>query len=94
MGILAYGAKYASALYGLFREAVDVTIVDGGDRRAYQQDPRNRREALEELRADLAEGADLVMVKPAVAISTSSLPSGPSSTSRSRRTTCRASTPW
>src|SRR5918992_5321080 len=43
--ILAYAAKYASALYGPFREAVDVAIVDGGDRRAYQQDPRNRREA-------------------------------------------------
>jgi porphobilinogen synthase len=65
--ILAYGAKYASALYGPFREAVDVTIAGGGDRKAYQQDPRNAREALEEIRADLAEGADMVMVKPAVA---------------------------
>jgi porphobilinogen synthase len=67
MAILAYGAKYASALYGPFREAVDVTIAGGGDRKAYQQDPRNAREALEEIRADLAEGADMVMVKPAVA---------------------------
>jgi porphobilinogen synthase len=67
VAILAYGAKYASALYGPFREAVDVTIVGGGDRKAYQQDPRNGREALEEIRADLAEGADMVMVKPAVA---------------------------
>jgi porphobilinogen synthase len=67
VAILAYGAKYASALYGPFREAVDVTIVGGGDRKAYQQDPRNAREALEEIRADLAEGADMVMVKPAVA---------------------------
>jgi porphobilinogen synthase len=67
VAILAYGAKYASALYGPFREAVDVTIAGGGDRRAYQQDPRNAREALEEIRADLAEGADMVMVKPAVA---------------------------
>jgi porphobilinogen synthase len=67
VAILAYGAKYASALYGPFRDAVDVTIVGGGDRKAYQQDPRNAREALEEIRADLAEGADMVMVKPALA---------------------------
>ncbi len=67
VAILAYGAKYASALYGPFREAVDVTIVGGGDRKAYQQDPRNAREALEEIRADLSEGADMVMVKPALA---------------------------
>ena len=65
--ILAYAAKYASALYGPFRDAVDVTIAGGGDRKAYQQDPRNAREALEEIRADLAEGADMVMVKPALA---------------------------
>jgi porphobilinogen synthase len=67
VAILAYSAKYASALYGPFREAVDVTIAGGGDRKAYQQDPRNGREALEEIRADLAEGADMVMVKPALA---------------------------
>ncbi len=65
--ILAYAAKYASALYGPFREAVDVEIADGGDRKGYQQDPRNAREALAEIRADIAEGADLVMVKPALA---------------------------
>jgi porphobilinogen synthase len=65
--ILAYAAKYASALYGPFRDAVDVTIADGGDRRGYQQDPANGREALAEIRADLDEGADLVMVKPALA---------------------------
>jgi porphobilinogen synthase len=65
--ILAYAAKYASALYGPFRDAVDVTIAGGGDRRGYQQDPRNGREALEEVRLDIAEGADIVMVKPAVA---------------------------
>ena len=65
--ILAYAVKYASALYGPFRDAVDVTIVGGGDRRAYQQDPRNGREALEEVRLDIAEGADMVMVKPALA---------------------------
>lgn len=64
--ILAYAAKYASALYGPFRDAVDVTIVGGGDRRDYQQDPRNAREALEEIRTDVAEGADMVMVKPAL----------------------------
>ncbi len=65
--ILAYAAKYASALYGPFREAVDVRIVAGGDRKGYQQDPPNAREALEEIRSDIAEGADIVMVKPAVA---------------------------
>jgi len=68
VAILAYAAKYASALYGPFREAVDVTIVGPvRDRKAYQQDPRNAREALEETRADLTEGADMVMVKPALA---------------------------
>ena len=65
--ILAYSAKYASALYGPFRDAVDVHIAGGGDRKGYQQDWRNRREALAEVRADVAEGADLVMVKPALA---------------------------
>jgi porphobilinogen synthase len=64
--ILAYAAKYASALYGPFRDAVDVQIVGGGDRRGYQQDPANVREALAEIRADVAEGADMVMVKPAL----------------------------
>ena len=65
--ILAYSAKYASALYVPFRDAVDVTIVGGGDRKGYQQDWHNGREALEEVRLDLAEGADIVMVKPALA---------------------------
>ncbi|MEO5678607.1 MAG: porphobilinogen synthase [Acidimicrobiales bacterium] len=65
--IVAYAAKYASALYGPFRHAVDVIIIGGGDRRGYQQDPRNRREALAEVRLDLDEGADVVMVKPALA---------------------------
>ncbi len=65
--ILAYAAKFASALYGPFRDAVDVTIVGGGDRKGYQQDPRNAREALEEIQLDLDEGADMVMVKPALA---------------------------
>jgi porphobilinogen synthase len=67
VAVLAYAAKYASALYGPFRDAVDVTIAGGGDRKGYQQDYRNGREALEEIRADLAEGADMVMVKPAMA---------------------------
>jgi porphobilinogen synthase len=65
VAILGYSAKYASALYGPFRDAVDVTIADGGDRKSYQQDPRNAREALVEVLADLAQGADMVMVKPA-----------------------------
>ena len=64
--ILAYAVKYASALYGPFRDAVDVQIVGGGDRKGYQQDWRNAREALMEMQLDLDEGADMVMVKPAV----------------------------
>ena len=67
VAIMAYAAKYASALYGPFRDAVDVQIADGGDRRDYQQDPRNAREALAELHADVGEGADIAMVKPALA---------------------------
>jgi len=67
VAICAYAAKYASALYGPFREAVDVTIVGGGDRKAYQQDVSGSvREALAEVALDLDEGADIVMVKPAV----------------------------
>ena len=61
--ILAYAAKYASALYGPFREAVDSALT--GDRRTYQQDPANRRESLREVALDVAEAADIVMVKPA-----------------------------
>ena len=64
--IMAYAAKYASGLYGPFREAVGVEIAGGGDRRGYQQDYANRREALREARADVAQGADIVMVKPAM----------------------------
>jgi porphobilinogen synthase len=64
--ILAYAAKYASAMYGPFRDAAGVSIADGGDRRGYQQDPRNRREALAEVGLDVGEGADMVMVKPAL----------------------------
>jgi porphobilinogen synthase len=64
-GILAYTAKYASAFYGPFREAVNSQLK--GDRKTYQQDPANAREALRELALDLEEGADVVMVKPAMA---------------------------
>lgn len=64
-GILAYSAKYASAFYGPFREAVDSQL--SGDRNTYQQDPGNAREALREIELDVAEGADAVMVKPALA---------------------------
>ncbi len=67
VAILGYSAKYASGLYGPFRDAVDVSIADGGDRKGYQQDFRNAREALVEVHADIAQGADMVMVKPALA---------------------------
>ncbi|XVV12187.1 porphobilinogen synthase [Actinoplanes sp. CA-131856] len=62
VSILAYSAKYAGAFYGPFREAVESTLQ--GDRRQYQQDPPNLREALREVDLDIAEGADIVMVKP------------------------------
>jgi porphobilinogen synthase len=65
VAIMAYAAKFASAFYGPFREAVASTLT--GDRRSYQQDPRNVREALREIALDVAEGADIVMVKPALA---------------------------
>ncbi len=65
VSILAYSAKYASAFYGPFREAVDSSLQ--GDRRTYQQDPPNVREGVREAVLDIAEGADLVMVKPALA---------------------------
>jgi porphobilinogen synthase len=64
VSILAYTAKYAGAFYGPFREAVESTLQ--GDRRTYQQDPPNVREALREVELDVAEGADIVMVKPAM----------------------------
>jgi porphobilinogen synthase len=67
VAIMAYAAKYASALYGPFRDAVDVTITGGGDRKGYQQDFRNSREAQLEIDLDIEEGADIVMVKPALA---------------------------
>ncbi|MEZ4962205.1 MAG: porphobilinogen synthase [Saprospiraceae bacterium] len=65
-GILAYSAKYASAFYGPFRDALD-SAPGFGDKRSYQMDIRNSREALRETALDIAEGADMVMVKPALA---------------------------
>jgi porphobilinogen synthase len=62
--VLAYSAKYASAFYGPFRDAVESTLE--GDRKTYQQDPANVLESLREVQLDVAEGADLVMVKPAL----------------------------
>lgn len=67
VAIMAYSAKYASAEYGPFRDAVDVRIAGGGDRKGYQQDWRNSREAVREVLEDIDQGADIVMVKPALA---------------------------
>ena len=64
--IMAYSAKYASGFYGPFREAAD-SAPQMGDRRSYQMDPPNRREALREIAQDIDEGADMVMVKPGLA---------------------------
>ncbi|MFJ6195860.1 porphobilinogen synthase [Micromonospora sp. NPDC092111] len=64
VAVLAYAVKYASAFYGPFRDAVESAL--DGDRRSYQQDPANLRESLREVALDVAEGADLVMVKPAL----------------------------
>lgn len=66
VGIMAYSAKYASAYYGPFRQAVD-SAPKSGDRKAYQMDPANSDEALREVALDVEEGADIVMVKPALA---------------------------
>ncbi|MEK7354974.1 MAG: porphobilinogen synthase, partial [Bdellovibrionota bacterium] len=63
-GILAYSAKYASAFYGPFREALD-SAPRAGDKKTYQMDPANKREALREVALDVQQGADIVMVKPA-----------------------------
>lgn len=65
VGIMAYAAKYASAFYGPFRDALD-SAPKAGDKKTYQMDPANKREALREVRLDLEEGADMVMVKPAL----------------------------
>jgi porphobilinogen synthase len=66
VAIMAYSAKYASGLYGPFRDAVDVQIADGGNRKGYQQDWRNARESMREVLADIEQGADIVMIKPAL----------------------------
>lgn len=66
VAIMAYSAKYASGLYGPFRDAVDVQIVSGGNRKGYQQDWRNARESMREVLADIEQGADIVMIKPAL----------------------------
>jgi porphobilinogen synthase len=63
--IMSYAAKYASAFYGPFREAAEST-PQFGDRRSYQMDPSNRREALKEIELDIEEGSDIIMVKPAL----------------------------
>jgi porphobilinogen synthase len=63
--ILAYAAKFASAFYGPFRDAVESQLT--GDRKSYQQDPANAKDSLREIRLDVAEGADIIMVKPALA---------------------------
>ena len=66
VAIMAYSAKYASGLYGPFRDAVDVEIAGGGNRKGYQQDWRNARESMREVLADIEQGADIVMIKPAL----------------------------
>jgi porphobilinogen synthase len=65
IGIMAYSAKYASGFYGPFREAAE-SAPQFGDRRGYQMDPANVREAIREMELDVAEGADMIMVKPAL----------------------------
>jgi porphobilinogen synthase len=66
VSIMSYAVKYASAYYGPFRDAADST-PQFGDRRGYQMDPANSREAMREVELDIAEGADIIMVKPALA---------------------------
>jgi porphobilinogen synthase len=92
VAVMAYAAKYASALYGPFRDAVDVSITGGGDRKGYQQDWRNAREAQLEIDLDVAEGADIVMVKPALAYLDVIAEASPGSTCRWRRITSAVST--
>ena len=92
VAVLAYAAKYASAFFGPFREAVESSLV--GDRRTYQQDPANGREALREVALDVAEGADMVMVKPALGYLDVVASVAAAVTSPSPRTRCPASTRW
>ena len=84
--IVSYAAKYASAFYGPFREAAD-SAPAFGDRRGYQMDPGNVREALRECELDVAEGADALMIKPALPSWTCHRGRGRASTSRSSPTT-------
>ena len=91
--ILSYAAKYASAFYGPFREAAD-SAPQFGDRRSYQMDPANRREALKEVAQDIAEGADMVMVKPALAFLDIIRDVRELTSCRWPPTTCRGSTRW
>jgi porphobilinogen synthase len=91
--IMAYSAKYASAFYGPFREAADST-PQFGDRRGYQMDPANAREALREIEADIEEGADIVMVKPALALPRRHRAVREAPTCRWPPTTSPASTRW
>ena len=89
--IMAYAAKYASAFYGPFRDAAD-SAPQFGDRRGYQMDPPNAREALREIELDIAEGADIVMVKPALPYLDVLSPASGASTCPSPPTTSAAST--
>ena len=92
VGILAYAAKFASAFYGPFRDAAECA-PRFGDRTGYQMDPANADEALREIRTDIDEGADIVMVKPAMPYLDVDPPGeGGDRASRSPRTTCAAST--
>ena len=88
---MSYAAKYASAFYGPFREAAGST-PPFGDRRTYQMDPANVREAVHEIALDVAEGADIVMVKPGLAYLDIVRAARDASTCRSRSTTSAAST--
>ena len=90
--IMSYAAKYASAFYGPFREAA-ASMPAFGDRRSHQMDPANAREALTEIAIDLDEGADIVIIKPAWRISTSSGWHATRSTPRSWPTTSPVNTP-
>ena len=90
--IMAYTAKYASAFYGPFRDAAGTARTLVGDKRTYQMDPANGDEALREAELDIAEGADLLMVKPACPISTSSGASSRLSACRPSPTRCRVNT--
>ena len=93
IAILSYAAKYSSAFYGPFREAAQST-PQFGDRRSYQMDPANVREALKEVALDLEEGADMVMVNPRCRTSTSFALCANGLTFLSAPTTSAASTPW